>query len=76
MAHAKTSALQLSAQIAAGSLIAYTYWTNFVAPSKPATPAQSPQALIDDLELESRTNTSGKFWGLDQRDTDQRRPTN
>jgi len=66
MAHAKTSVAQIAAQICAGIAVATVFYrTSFV--TAPDPELKDTHALLDELDRECTTNTSGKIWGLERK---------
>jgi hypothetical protein len=62
MAHAKTSAAHIAAQIGVGLALAAA-WSYSLRDDSPAQPAAAASA-VEALDAETRAQTTGKLWGL------------
>ncbi len=60
MAHAKTSIAQTLAQLGIGASLALVYYRSLAGNDE-------QDSLVEELDLEAKTQTSGKHWGLENR---------
>jgi hypothetical protein len=60
MAHAKTSIAQTLTQLGIGASLALVYYRSLARNTE-------QDNLVAELDLEARTQTSGKHWGLEDR---------
>jgi hypothetical protein len=58
MAHAKTSIAQTLSQLGIGASLALVYYRSLAGTNE-------QDSLVTKLDLEARTQTSGKHWGLE-----------
>lgn len=67
MAHAKTSLSQVLAQVGIGASVAFIYWTSLSNHNNSSSTKNGREDILAELDRESKTSTSGKHWGLEQR---------
>ncbi len=60
MAHARTSIAQTLAQLGIGASLALVYYRSLARDTE-------QDDILEELDVESRTQTSGKHWGLENR---------